>query len=166
MSILVLRKYMDEDEKPCLAMGLDLRGVNSPDAYTFVCLENKVVVGVAMGYAVRGSDTARLGFCRAADPTRWDIYFSLCERINQQAIDLGYTYSEAVMPMKENCTNMGTTAAVTSHQATAIGLVWEDYGTDRADRTVYAKRVNPELKKLAEQLKAELDRLKCERVWE
>jgi len=160
MSKLLVRPYTAADLTIANTYDLDQRGVKSQNVYVYICLENNVAIGVAMGRANPGSDTCFLDYIRV-QPTRWDAFLALMRRHAQNGIDTGHKYAEALVPAKNPCTQLGTSTQVTDGLATRIALTWEGTGKDTTDDSVWAQRTKPELAPLIVRLDAALKALKA-----
>jgi len=160
MSKLLVRPYTAADIAIANTYDLDQRGVRSENVYVYICLENNVAIGVAMGRANPGSDTCNLDYIRV-QPNRWDAFLALMRRQAQNGIDTGHKYAEALVPAKNPCTQLGTSAAVTAGLTTRVALTWEGTGMDTTDNSVWAQKTHPELAPLIVRLDAELVKLKA-----
>ncbi len=167
MSNLVIRALVEKDwlwlDKLPGAAGPDRRGVESPGAYTFVCLENDKPVGVAVGSAdTGGGDTCFLKYVRTFIPGRWDVILALMQRHAQNGIDTGHKWAVATVPFDGQCTNVATTTELTAELTAKVGIRWRDEGFKAAARVVAAKATEPvELLPLVAALKIELETLGC-----
>jgi len=169
MSTLTLRPWREADGA---IGGVDLRGVKSPNTYTYVCEENGVAVGVAMGRASLPSSskdtsprTCYEDFTCSLLPNRWDILLALIERQAQIGVETGHTYAVAKIPTSANCTNVGTTATVTGQLTTRVGLTWQNEGKIVATNKVALRRTAPILlSDLLPRLDNALNALGCVRV--
>jgi hypothetical protein len=160
MSKLLVRPYTEADKAIADAYDLDQRGVKSANVYVYICLENNVAIGVAMGRANPGTDTCNLDYIRV-QPTRWDAFLALMRRQAQNGIETGHKYAEAVIPAKNPCTQLGTSTAVTSGLTTRVALTWQGLGKDMADNSIWAQKTKPELAPLIVRLDAALKALKA-----
>jgi len=169
MSTLTLRPWREADGA---IGGVDLRGVKSPNTYTYVCEENGVAVGVAMGRASLPSSskdtsprTCYEDYTCSLLPNRLDIILALIERQAQNGVETGHTYALAKMPTTTNCTNLGTTVKVTGQLTTQAGLTWQDEGKIVATNKVALRRTAPILlSDLLTRLNSALNALGCVRV--
>ena len=170
MTTLTLRPWRESDG----AIGdVDLRGVKSPNTYTYICEEGGKAVGVAMGRAEPPAQSAKAtaprtcyeDFTCSLLPNRWDILLALIERQAQNGVETGHTYALAKMPTTANCTNAGTTATVTGQLTTRVGLTWQDEGKIVATNKVATRRTAPILlSDLLTRLNSALNALGCVRV--